>query len=113
MGITKSATRGVAVRLQDAATTGDGEQIALPSSFKNHTLYIKGGTGVSAGAIQPEVANLPEDADALWAPVGGGPVTIVADQTIAIQLTGVFGAIRARISTTVVNGTVTVDYVGG
>ena len=111
MANTKSAMRGVSVVLQNAATTGNGQVLAIPSSFKKHTLIIKGSAGVASGAVQPEGSD-----DALysgtWAQIGGGPVTVVASTEIIINFEGVFNFIRCGISSNIVGGTVTVTYLG-
>jgi len=95
--MTIAAMRGVLQPLQTAATTGNGIVIAIPSSFRQHTVYIKGTDIPSAGAT--------------WAPVAGSPVT-VPDGEIAINFEGIYQFLRARISTTVASGTVDVNYVG-
>lgn len=111
--MTKSAMRGVPVTLQDAATTGNGTVIAIPDSFRNHKLTIKGVATVSAGAIQPETANAP-DYSGTWAQVGGGPITVVSGAEIVYTWTGLIQFLRARISTTITGsgGSVTVEYEG-
>lgn len=113
MTVYKSPMSGVPMTLQSAATTGNGTAIAIPSSFRRHKLTIVCSAGVSAGAIQPETA---KDASyaGTWAPLGGGPITVPAAST-AFEYTfeGIFAAFRARISTTVADGTVTVTYEGG
>ena len=108
--MTIAAMRGVLQPLQTAATTGNGIVIAIPSSFRQHTVYIKGTDIPSAGAIQLETADSPDYAGT-WAPVAGSPVT-VPDGEIAINFEGIYQFLRARISTTVASGTVDVNYVG-
>ena len=111
MSITKSATRGTSVILQDAETTGNGLVLAIPSSFKHHTLYIKGSAGVASGAVQPESADS-KDYAGTWGQIGGGPITVVADTELAINFEGLYKFIRVGISTVVVGGTVSVSYIG-
>lgn len=108
-----SPMRGVAVVLQDAASADEapGTVIAIPESFKRHTLYIKGSTGTASGAVQPESAD-EFDYAGTWAPVGGSPVTVV-DGEVIVNFEGVFKFFRCRISTVIGGGTVTVTYVGG
>ena len=111
---TRAATRGVASTIQDAKTTGNGDVLAIPDSFRNHTLYIKGAADVSAGAIQPESADS-YDYAGTWAPIGGGPVSVGNATEVVINFTGVYKFLRARISTTISGGaapSVTVKYVG-
>ena len=106
----KSASGGVPIVLQSAATTGNGTAIAIPSSFRQHTLYIIGSAGVSSGAVQPQIASNPVDGS--WADIGGGPITVLDNDTVVYSWTGQVNAVRCPVSTTVVDGTVTVTYVG-
>lgn len=104
-----SAVRGVSLALHTAQTTGNGLAIAIPPSFRNHTVMITGSAGVASGAVQPEVANSP--LDTVWAPLGGTPVTAVVG-AVVYTFEGVYKAFRARISTNIVGGNVTVTYTG-
>jgi hypothetical protein len=107
-----AAMSGVVTVLQPAgSTTGNGNIIALPPSFRNHTILVKGSAGVGAGAVQVEVSNDPADAGT-WAAVTATPTTVVASTDVAVILTGIFNFLRARISTNVTGGTVAVDYEG-
>lgn len=112
---TAAAMSGVPYTLQDTQTTGNGNIVAPPPSFRNHTLLVSVPAGVTAGAIQPETSNDPNDANT-WAPIGGGPVTVpAASNDLAITFTGIFRFIRARITTTISGGgspSVTVQYLG-
>jgi len=108
-----AAMSGVPVDLISAATTGSGI-IALPPSFRNHTIIIKTASGVTSGAIQIETANDPSYSGT-WAPIGGGPITVVAAAEIVANFTGVFNFVQARVSTTIAGGSapsVTVTYEG-
>jgi hypothetical protein len=106
-----SATRGVPYTLQFAATTGNGLVIAIPNSFRKHKVTITPSVGVSAGAVQIETSNS-NTFGGTWAPVGGGPLTLVANTQQSIDFEGIFPFIRVRVSTNVVGGTVTVTYEG-
>lgn len=110
-----AAMSGVGYALQSAATTGNGNVVCPPPTFRNHILYVIVPAGVSAGAIQPESAEDPTYTGT-WAPIGGGPVTVpAASSSLIIEFTGYYKAIRARITTTISGGgapSVTVDYVG-
>ncbi len=105
--------RGNPVVLQNAQSdVGGGIVIAIPSSFHHHTIIIASGAGVASGAIQPETATA-NDYSGTWAPVGGGPITVPAASTeLEYSFEGVFQFLRARISTIIGGGTVTVTYVG-
>jgi acetyl-CoA carboxylase carboxyltransferase component len=109
--MTKSAMRGVPVTLQDAATTGNGTAIMVPSSFKYHQFLIKGVATISAGKIMLEGADATDYAGT-WAALAAEQ-TIIAGELI-VQVVGVLRAIRARISTNVTGagGSVSVEYTG-
>lgn len=111
MTIIQSAMRGVPVTLQDAQTSGNGMVIAIPDSFKHHTITIKGSTGVSAGAVQPETANEYNYAGT-WAPLGASPTTVVSNTESVVDFELVARFLRVRITTPVLDGTVTVVYEG-
>lgn len=109
-----AAMSGVPYKLQDAQTTGNGNIIAIPPSFRNHTIIITAASGVTSGAIQIECANDPADAGT-WAQIGGGPITVSAGVDLLSQFTGIYNFLRARISTTIAGGagpSVTVTYEG-
>ena len=109
-----AAMSGVPFTLQDAKTTGNGEVLAIPSSIVNHNIIITAAADVTSGAVQIETSNTYDNAGT-WAPVGGGPITVIAATDIIYNFVGVFNFIRARISTTIAGGsiqTVTVKYEG-
>ena len=112
MATVVAAMSGVPFDMIVAGTTGSGTIVAPPPSFRNHTFLIKGSSGVGAGAIQIESSNDPADAGT-WAPVGSGPITVVASSKLLAQFSGIFSFLRARISTTVTGGgSLTATYVG-
>ena len=112
MSVTKSAMKGVSVTLQDAGmATANGLVLAIPSSFRNHIFTIIGSAGVASDAIQCEDADS-FDYSGTWAQIGGGPVTVVASTALIVTYIGLLKFIRARISTIVVGGSVTVKYEG-
>ena len=106
-----AAMSGVAVPLQTAATTGNGDVVAPSISMTKHKIIIKGNTAVASGAVQLESSDDPDYAG-VWAQIGGGPITIVDVAELGIDFEGVYPFIRARISTVVVGGTVTITYIG-
>lgn len=111
MSIATSAMRGVPVTLQSAGTTAaNGTAIAIPNSFREHVFIIKGSAGVNAGAIQVESAES-FDYAGTWA-AQGSPVTVLASTELTVNLSGIFPFLRARISTGIGVGTVTVTYQG-
>ena len=110
---TAAANRGVQYALQTAATTGNGNIVAPPSSIRNHTIFLKGNATVSAGAVQIESADA-EDYSGTWAAIGGGPVTLVSGAELVVTFSGIYPFIRCRISTTVTGsgGSLDANYVG-
>jgi|HubBroStandDraft_2_1064218.scaffolds.fasta_scaffold538396_2 hypothetical protein len=111
---------GVPYALQNIQTTGNGDIVAPPPSFRNHTFIITASAGTTSGAIQIETGTSPTDAGtwaAITTPVASiaNPVTVIASTDILVTLTGLFQFLRARISTTVAGGgspSVTVTYNG-
>lgn len=110
MAVQQSAMRGVSFVLQSAATTGNGIVLAIPTSLKNHQVIIQGSAGIASGAVQLESADDPAFAGT-WAAIGA-PVTAVASAELANNFVGRYSFLRARISTNIVGGTVTVTYIG-
>lgn len=102
--------KGEKFTLQDAQTTGNGNVAATPPVYVHHTIFIVGGAGVSAGAVTVESAHDPEYTGTWKTEIAA--VTVVAGAVLTVKLVGAYVAIRARISTTVVDGTVTCIYVG-
>jgi hypothetical protein len=100
---------GYRQKLQVAATSGNGTAIQTGGWTRENTLYITGTASVSAGAIQPETADESTYAGT-WAPLGGE--IAVSTGTQIFQVTGAIRALRARISSNVAGGTVTVMAVG-
>jgi hypothetical protein len=112
-----AAMSGVPFLLQDAQTTGNGNVLAIPPSFRNHTFIIKGNGAIGAGAIQLETADEPDYAG-VWAAIpkpdgtASTPITVVSSADVIFTFFGVLNFVRARISTTVTTTTVTVTYRG-
>ncbi len=110
---------GVPFKLQDAATTGNGNVLAIPPSFRNHTFIVTAAAGVTSGAVTLETSNDPADAGT-WAvviPLGAvaNPLTVIAGADLMINYAGILNFVRARISTTIAGGgspSVTVIYEG-
>jgi hypothetical protein len=92
-------------RLQSAAATGNGEAVEL-NGVRQLTAYITGSAGVSAGAVQLEHAPS-KDYTGTWAALGAA-TTVVANTTNAVSVQATVKAVRARISTPITGGTVTV-----
>ena len=101
--------------LQDEATSGNGVAVSVPTAgdenVREHMFYITGSAGVSAGAVTLETAPT-VDFTGTWGEIVAA-VTVPADETTPVSVRGIYLAVRARISATVVGGTVTVEYAGG
>lgn len=104
----RSALRGIPFFLQNLlSTSGNGNVLCCSEAHKHHNVIIKGVGAVGAGAVQLEEADDP-DYTGTWSPIAGGPITVLADTEIALEFEGIFRFIRARISTPVTVGTVSV-----
>lgn len=97
--------------LLDAVTTGSGtmKQADL-ANVTELAIYVLFSAGVSAGVLSIETAPT-SDYAGTWAVLGTVSWS-AADKCHYTAITGAFGAVRVRITTTVVNGTVTVKAVG-
>ena len=118
-GVLEAAMSGVPVTVQNAQATGNGDTVACPPSFRNHTWIITAAAGVTSGAITVETSNSPTDAST-WAVVPmansiANPLTVSAGADLMMEHTGLLNFVRARISTTIAGGgapSVTVVYEG-
>lgn len=116
----RAASRGVLISLleDEAADETISKVLAIPASIKRHTFYIVGSTGVASGAVTLETADDPDYAGD-WAPLvndlatpTSNPVTVVAEDQEIYSIEGSFAFLRARISTAIGSGTVSVSYMG-
>jgi len=90
----------------DAATTGAGKAISY-ANYEKVQYLIQGNGAVGAGAVQIETAHDPTFSGT-WSPVGT-PVTVVANAEVGATVDAPPGGfVRARVTTTVTGGTVTV-----
>lgn len=105
-----AATTGVLVNLLSTVTTGTSAVIAIPAKFWNHTFFITGSSGISAGKVQIETSSL-VNYSGTWFPIGSEQ-TLVASTQLVVTVAEVFLFFRARVTTDVVGGTVSVDYLG-
>ena len=101
--------------LQEDATSGNGVEVSVPTAgganAHEHVFYIRGRTGTTAGGVTLETAAFVGDTGT-WSAIAD-EVTVVADETTAVSLRGLYLAVRARITTAVVGGSVDVAYAGG
>lgn len=111
MSTIHSATRGFPVDLQSTVTTGNGIVIAVSRTFRNHLLTVKTSAGISAGKIQWEGADT-DDYAGTWIALAA-EIVLAASKEVEQSISGMLPAfIRARVSTDVVGGTVSVSYTG-
>ena len=95
--------------LQKNATTGNGEAIEV-MGVHLVTAYIIGSAGISAGAVQLEHSH-DKTYTGTWAAIGA-VTTVVAGAVVTVSLPPTaLKAIRARITTNIVGGTVSVHLV--
>lgn len=107
----KSLMRGVLQNLLSAVTTGTSAVMAVPSGLHYLTAFITGSSGVSAGKVKIEGAPSADYAGT-WALIGS-EITVGDDTTQTALTEGTYYPfVRARVSTDVVGGTVSVDVVG-
>lgn len=83
----------------------------LGSQIRELAVYLDWGTGTVSGAITVETAHALEYTGT-WAPLVVVPFAGTAPKEDVIQITGIFGAIRTRVSTVLAGGTVKTWFVG-
>jgi len=102
-------TNGILISAATAINTSTAMTAADLNGVEETAFYIIGSSGVSAGAITIETA---------WTTGYTGTWASITTQTVqatvvsVVNVTGVYSVIRARISTTVANGTVDVYCIG-
>lgn len=109
-----AAMKGVLITILDAQTVDETlSTVVLPGSALNHTFYLRSSASIT-GAVTLETAPSPDYAG-IWSPLEAAiDVALIgpaAAGTLKKSYTGVFGAVRARISTVIAGGTLSVDYV--
>jgi hypothetical protein len=101
---------GYLFTLLNALTTGTSEAFDFTLTSSNYVAYIIWSSGVTAGAVQLETAETTSYAGT-WAPIGSPVATSAASKVDVVHFTGPLMAVRARITTTVAGGTVTVKLI--
>lgn len=97
--------------MQDAQTTGNGNEFNGQRMRGEFVFYVTWSAGVSAGAVTIETADTAGYAGT-WASLGT-VTTSAASKVDIFSYTGILAFVRARISTTVAGGTVTVKMICG
>ncbi len=90
-----------------SSATGDGTVLSIGDDWGASyiTIYIVGSAGIASGAVSFETAHAVDYAGT-WAPLA--VVTAVASSVVTAHAAGNYRFVRARISTTIGSGTVTV-----
>lgn len=88
------------------SASGDGGSISWNSDWREVGIYVEWSAGVTAGVVTIEVASS-QDYVGTWASLATIN-WVAASKVDIVNITGVFGAIRARISTAIVGGTINV-----
>lgn len=102
------ATNGFPIMLNAASAsnaTGTVIGSGTMSRCRESAVYIQWGPGTTAGGITVETAH-DQAFTGTWATLGSAVAWSVASKEDVVQITGINGAIRTRISTLVTGGTV-------
>ena len=101
----------VVKKLVDALSAQNATGTVLGPAFaaqgREITFYVVFGPGTSAGAVMVESAHDPAYTGT-WAQQGSTVTWAAASRVHTVSITGAFLALRARISTGITGGTVTV-----
>lgn len=98
--------------MQDAqASTGNGNVFTPARMSGEFAFYVSWSAGVTAGAVTIETAD-DKDYQGTWAELGTVTAPPASRQDV-LHFSGVLIAVRARISTAVTGGTVTVKCLSG
>lgn len=95
--------------LSAVSTVESAAAVDLRGEARDVTIYIKTGAGVSAGVVSIEEADDP-DYTGTWSLIEAHTTNTASAQT-AVHLTGTYKALRTRVSTAIVGGTVSTRIV--
>lgn len=96
--------------LLTAATTGTGTAYDVLAAAREIKFYVIGSAGVTAGAVTLEEAHDPTYTGT-WYPLDT-PIDVLNDGVVTRARSGCFRAVRARVTTTITGGSVTVKLMG-
>lgn len=102
--------RQIADNLASLNAVSDVLNMTDVGNINEITFYVQANGVVSAGAIQIEEASHP-DYTGEWSP-SATALTVVSSAQRTVKVTGVSGAMRARVSVAVVGSTVDIYAVG-
>jgi hypothetical protein len=108
VGTATEVTGLTTTTIQNAQTTGNGTVIGpgyMPRC-RESAIYIQWSAGTGAGGVTVETAHDP-NYTGTWAPLATVAWAAASKEDV-VQVTGIHAALRARISTTVTGGTVSV-----
>lgn len=95
---------GLRTTLQSAATTGNGTAVDVSKATAGVTIYCEGTGTITSGVITIEESRDTATAGAWSSLTTITGTNITAGAVEAVHLTGVYIAVRARISTTIGGG---------
>lgn len=104
----KPATQGIPIMLNAASAlnaTGTVLGTGTMTNCRESAVYIQWSAGTSAGGVTVETAH-DSAYTGTWATLGAAIPWVSASREDVLQITGIHGAIRTRISTLIVGGTV-------
>lgn len=97
-------SRGVEFLLQENATSGNGNAVAIPPSAKKHVINARGTGTIASGVISIEEADNAEYAGT-WSVIQTiNAVDLTGGADKAVHIDSIISAIRARISTPIGGG---------
>lgn len=100
------------ITMLDAVTTGTSpKELELRGDSLDSAFYITWSAGVSAGAVVIETSEEP-GFSGVWAPIFTVTFSGSPPKKDILQVAGALNNVRARVTTDVVGGTVTVKYDG-
>lgn len=104
MSLIKSAKRGVAETLQSAATSGNGNALAVSASFRNHVFQFTSSGTTSGGVITIEEAPTADFAGTWSSLTTVNASDFTGGATKEVHVEGILSAVRARISSNITGG---------
>lgn len=102
------ATNGLPIMLNAASAsnaTGTSMGTGTMTRCREVAIYIQWSSLTSSGGVQVETAH-DVNYTGTWAPLGAAVAWSAASKEDVVQITGIHGAIRTRISTVIGGGTV-------
>lgn len=92
-------------------TLGRPQPAAVMGTIRESAVYVIWGTGVTSGVVEVETAHT-ENYAGTWASLATVTFAGTAPKEDIVQITGIHGALRTRISTVIANGSVSTCILG-